>query len=307
MAGNIKEKIRRLKTLLTALSFIPGAGFASGSANAQSGDGEEKSLIATLMFYEGCSETAYRCQAGVCTVGIGSTKLPDGSPVTDGYRIKSPQELEQLVKAHIKREIAPVMSSCIKRKLKPCERNALISLCYNCGTKVIGEKGRPSVLAKAVNAHDNKTVMREFLKYMYITRKNSKTGKKTKVLSEALGVRRCGELYEYLGLLSAEEMRNFYIGGYRGLKLADLTRKKVSGVKTKSGVKAKTEYSLKMDLGAVKKFREHCRTAPSWKDAAEMAWFGGDRTVQNYLDRLTYYAFASKPKQQTGNGSTHTM
>lgn len=306
MAGNVKDRIRRLKTLITALTFIPGAGFASGGANQEAG--AEKSLLTTLMFYEGCSETAYRCQAGVCTVGIGSTKLPDGSPVTDGYRIKSLNELEQLVKAHIKREIAPVMASCIKRKLQPNERNALISLCYNCGTKVLGEKGRPSALAKAVNARDNKTVMREFLKYMYITRKNSKTGRKSKVLSEGLGVRRCGELYEYLGLLSADEMRNFYIGGYRGLKLADLTRKKVVRVKTKSGVKAKTEYSLRMDLAAVKKFKEHCRTAPNREEAAEMAWFGGNRTVENYLNKLTYYAFGAKPNQQTsGKTGTHTM
>ena len=46
--------------------------------------------------YEGFSEIAYRCPAGIWTYGFGSTKRPDGTPVQEGDTI-SKQAAEALL------------------------------------------------------------------------------------------------------------------------------------------------------------------------------------------------------------------
>ena len=43
--------------------------------------------LALIEHYEGLRSLAYRCPAGVWTIGIGTTIYPDGTPVKEGDRI----------------------------------------------------------------------------------------------------------------------------------------------------------------------------------------------------------------------------
>jgi len=276
MADKIRDKINLLKSFIFGVLTITPGTAASGKTPAAD---NKEALISALMFYEGCTTTAYKCAAGVCTVGIGNTKFPDGTPVAFGYEIKDKGELEKLVTAHVEKEIEPVMNTGIKRRLASREKNSLISLCYNCGAKVLENNNKRTRLAAAVETNNKNVIVQEFLKYVYITRKNKKTGKKQKVYSEGLAVRRCLELFVYFGYISESNIKDFYIGGYRGLKLSDFAKKTGSG------------YILKTDLATIKKIKQHCSKTPLPEEAAETAWFGGDKTVREYLNSLSFYQY----------------
>lgn len=309
MSDKIRDKIDKLKCLIVGgVTLFSGTAATAGNASE---DGkskvkamdefvvaksvEQKEIIPTLLFYEGCVNEAYKCEAGVSTVGIGITKFPNGEPIPANYKIKSQQELTDLVTAHLKREIYPALKTYVKRHLDDNELVALVSLCYNCGVGVLGKNGKPSLLTQAVNSKNRNAVVSEFLKYIYITKKNKKTHKSRKVMSNSLGVRRCGELYCYLGLLSAKDMTSFYIGGQRGLDFSDFTVKLSSG-----------KYGLRKDLGALKKFKDHCRKAPSAEECKKfkLPRFGGDKTVYEYI---TQVLSNSSAENRVRSNNVHTM
>ena len=54
--------------------------------------------------YEGCRLTAYKCPAGVWTIGYGTTVYPNGQPVREGDKI-SRAEAEAFLTMYIKQNI----------------------------------------------------------------------------------------------------------------------------------------------------------------------------------------------------------
>ena len=54
--------------------------------------------------YEGCRLTAYKCPAGVWTIGYGTTVYPSGKPVKSGDKCTK-AEAESLLNWYIKEKI----------------------------------------------------------------------------------------------------------------------------------------------------------------------------------------------------------
>jgi GH24 family phage-related lysozyme (muramidase) len=105
--------------------------------------------IALLHHFESCKLTAYRCPAGVWTIGWGNTRYEDGSPVKPGDRI-SQQRADALF-----RNILATFEDGVSRaapKATDHQFGAMVSLAYNIGLAAFG---RSSVLRHHnAGAHD---------------------------------------------------------------------------------------------------------------------------------------------------------
>lgn len=79
--------------------------------------------------YEGYREHAYLCQAGVPTIGIGTTRYPDGRRVKMGDTCTRAQA-EMWLASHLETEVNHYLDKDFPN-LKPNQREALQSLLYN--------------------------------------------------------------------------------------------------------------------------------------------------------------------------------
>ena len=93
--------------------------------------------IDLIKHYEGCPTNdngmvvSYRCAANKTTIGFGSLKLKDGSPVQDGMTITK-QEAEDLL-AHELNEYEGYINDMVKVPLKQNEFDSLVSWVFNLG------------------------------------------------------------------------------------------------------------------------------------------------------------------------------
>ena len=135
--------------------------------------------------FEGCKLKAYKCPAGLDTIGYGNTFYPDGTKVQLGDVITQERanELFDLIVEDFAKKVKPL----IKQNLTDNNFSALISFAYNVG---IGNL-KNSTLLKKVNVNPtDPTIKAEFNKW---TRAN-------KVVLSGLVKRREAEakLYEQL-------------------------------------------------------------------------------------------------------------
>ena len=101
--------------------------------------------------YEGCKLTAYKCPAGVWTIGYGITVYPNGQNVKKGDRITQ-SEAESLLVWYIKDKIK------LPAGLNKNQQEALTSLIYNIGQGAFDR----SALKKAIIAKDWKAVYKNW-------------------------------------------------------------------------------------------------------------------------------------------------
>ena len=135
--------------------------------------------------FEGCKLKAYKCPAGLDTIGYGNTFYPDGAKVQpkDVITQERANELFDLIVEDFAKKVKPL----IKQNLTDNNFSALISFAYNVG---IGNL-KNSTLLKKVNVNPaDPTIKAEFNKW---TRAN-------KVVLSGLVKRREAEakLYEQL-------------------------------------------------------------------------------------------------------------
>lgn len=104
--------------------------------------------------YEGFQEEAYKCPAGVWTIGYGSTKWEDGSPIKKGQRITR-DKAEGLLNDYLIRYVRPRLSDL---KLNASQKAAIESLCYNIGINSFLR----SKCYKALKEKDWPTFIREY-------------------------------------------------------------------------------------------------------------------------------------------------
>lgn len=108
--------------------------------------------------WEGCRLTAYRCPAGVLTIGYGHT----GSDVTAGKKITQ-AEADRLFDQDVKRfadKVAPLFTGVA---LNNNQFDALVSLSYNIGSLSV----KAPTLLRKVKANPNDPAIRtEFLKHV---------------------------------------------------------------------------------------------------------------------------------------------
>lgn len=97
--------------------------------------------------YEGCRLTAYKCPAGIWTIGYGTTVYPNGQPVKRGDKCTQ-AEADSLLEWYVKTKIQ--LPSGINKN----QAMALQSLIYNIGQGAFDR----SSLKKAIVAKDWKAV-----------------------------------------------------------------------------------------------------------------------------------------------------
>lgn len=108
--------------------------------------------------WEGCRLTAYRCPAGVLTIGYGHT----GSDVTAGKKITQ-SEADRLFDQDVKRfadKVAPIFAGV---NLNNNQFDALVSLSYNIGSLSVKA---PTLLRKVKANPNDSTIREEFLKHV---------------------------------------------------------------------------------------------------------------------------------------------
>jgi len=97
--------------------------------------------IALIKKFEGCELEAYKCAAGVLTIGYGHTK-----GVTDGMQITKAQADEMLVEELATYEA--YVSNAVENQLDQCMFDAIVSWTYNLGpTNLLS-----STMLKVLNA-----------------------------------------------------------------------------------------------------------------------------------------------------------
>jgi len=110
--------------------------------------------------FEGCKLLSYKCPAGVWTIGIGSTRYADGTPVKANQALPNEAAAIQL----LTNTIAPYEHSVntIGETFTQNEYDALVSLCYNIGSGNFIS----STLVKMLKAGDNKAeIAKQFLRW----------------------------------------------------------------------------------------------------------------------------------------------
>lgn len=103
--------------------------------------------------YEGCSLTAYRCPAGVFTIGYGSTRYLNGEPVKEGDIITQ-EEANKLFKDTIDNfeyQVKMILGDTLKTILPESAISALVSLAYNIGVSAFAK----STLLKVIKQNKN--------------------------------------------------------------------------------------------------------------------------------------------------------
>jgi lysozyme len=104
--------------------------------------------------WEGFRATAYRCSAGVWTIGYGTT---DG--VRRGDTISRAEALDRLM-SHLEGD-ARAVDRAVTVPLEPHERDALISLAYNIGRSAFAH----STLLRVLNGGDKAGAAAQLLRW----------------------------------------------------------------------------------------------------------------------------------------------
>jgi len=116
-------------------------------------------LDSLLKKFEGCKLKAYRCPAGVCTIGYGHTSAAGAPMVNDGMTITQAQADDILKRDIVKYEIA--VMDLVKVPLTQNQFDVLVDFAYNAGVGNL----KSSTMLKKVNAGDLDAVPSELMKW----------------------------------------------------------------------------------------------------------------------------------------------
>ena len=111
--------------------------------------------------FEGCKLKAYKCPAGLDTIGYGNTWNPDGTKVKPGDVITQERanELLDIIVEDFAKKVKPL----IKQNLTDNNFSALVSFAYNTGVTNL----KNSTLLKKVNADPkDPSISAEFMKWV---------------------------------------------------------------------------------------------------------------------------------------------
>lgn len=112
-----------------------------------------------IMQFEGLRLRAYRCPAGVWTIGYGHTGGAGAPEVWDGLRI-SAQEAEAILKKDLA-GFETAVAGMVKMELTQAQFDVLVSFAYNCGVGAL----KASTLLRRVNAGAFDAVPGELMKW----------------------------------------------------------------------------------------------------------------------------------------------
>jgi lysozyme len=111
--------------------------------------------------FEGCKLTAYKCPAGVWTIGYGTIRYSNGEKVKEGDVISSQKALQELTH-EINKKAEGVTKLTKSVLLSSNQFDALVSFAYNLGLGALED----STLLKRVKANPNDPDIRnQFMKW----------------------------------------------------------------------------------------------------------------------------------------------
>ena len=124
--------------------------------------------LALIKEFEGCKLQSYKCPAGVWTIGIGSTRYADGTPVKANQALPGEAAAMALLKDTITQYELDV-TSLVKVPITQNQFDALVSFAYNFGSDIdkddIAEGLGDSTLLKKLNVGDYAGAAKEFHKW----------------------------------------------------------------------------------------------------------------------------------------------
>lgn len=120
--------------------------------------------------FEGFRSDPYRCAAGIATIGYGTTRYENGSPVTIQDSPITERYAEQLLEHHLNANVRPIMKLVIKTPLNLNQKQAIESLIYNIGATAF----RRSTMLERLNLSDYEGSAAEFMSWIYVNRSLNK-------------------------------------------------------------------------------------------------------------------------------------
>ena len=112
--------------------------------------------------FEGLRLKPYRCPAGIWTIGIGSTRYEDGTPVKQTDPPITAERAESLLQLTLRRDYLPGVIKASPVLLKyPNRLAAVVDFAYNCGVP----RYRASTMRKRIDAEDWVGAQAECLKW----------------------------------------------------------------------------------------------------------------------------------------------
>jgi lysozyme len=132
----------------------------------------QEGIEALLKKFEGCKLKAYRCPAGILTIGYGHTSAAGNPAVTDSMTITQKDADDILRRDLVKYETE--VHDMVEQPLTQHEFDVLVDFCYNAGAGAL----KSSTLLKKVNAAQFDDVPAELMKWT----KGKIPGKGTQVL-----------------------------------------------------------------------------------------------------------------------------
>lgn len=104
--------------------------------------------------FEGCRLEAYKCPAGIWTIGYGHTKgVQNGQKTTQA-------QAEEFLREDLK-IYEQAVEACVKVPLSQNQFDALVSFCYNCGAEAL----RTSTLLRLLNEGKYSEAGEQFLRW----------------------------------------------------------------------------------------------------------------------------------------------
>ena len=106
-----------------------------------------------IKHFEGCKLKAYKCPAGIWTIGYGNTRYTNGDKVKEGDKITQ-EEANALFQRTVDKfeyQVKLLLGNELCTKLHPHSLSALVSFAYNCGITTFGK----STLLRLIRENKN--------------------------------------------------------------------------------------------------------------------------------------------------------
>ena len=139
-----------------------------------------KNGINLIKEFEGCRLKAYKCPAGIWTIGIGHTGLVNGKPITEGMTIT--ELMAETLLAIDLQKFENAINTKVKKPLTQNEFDSLTSLVFNIG---IGAFEKSSML-KLLNSGHIPLAAGQFDRWIYAKGKVLNGLKKRRAAEKAL-------------------------------------------------------------------------------------------------------------------------
>jgi lysozyme len=117
--------------------------------------------IDLIAHFEGLYLKAYLCPAKIWTIGIGTIRYPNGTPVREGD-ICTKEEAEEWMRLELEHDVVPAIERLVKVPLNDGQFGALCSLIYNIGQGNFAQ----STLLKKLNAGNYVEAADQFLAWV---------------------------------------------------------------------------------------------------------------------------------------------